>query len=155
MIELVRNLKASLDDVWELWTTAEGIESWWGPQGFTTRVHEIDLRRGGAFRYSMTATGPDQVRFMKQAGMPLAQEVRATYTEVAPKLRLAFTQLADFIPGVKPYDVKNLVVLEPARGGVRMTVTVDGMHDAVWTERARMGWEGQLDRLETKLTSVA
>jgi uncharacterized protein YndB with AHSA1/START domain len=155
MITLERKLKASLDDVWELWTTAEGIESWWGPDGFTTRVDELDVRRGGAFRYTMTATGKNEVEFMKREGLPLSSKVKATYTEVAPKRRLAFTQLADFLPGVKPFEMTNVVELESAGGEVRMTVTVDGIRDPVFGERAKMGWESQLGRLEKKLTSAA
>ena len=28
-ISLERTYKASIDDVWDLWTTKEGLESWW------------------------------------------------------------------------------------------------------------------------------
>ena len=30
-IRIERTYNASIEDVWELWTTKEGIESWWGP----------------------------------------------------------------------------------------------------------------------------
>ena len=33
-VRLERTYDATLDDVWDLWTTKEGIESWWGPPGF-------------------------------------------------------------------------------------------------------------------------
>ena len=103
MITMERTYRASLDDVWALWTTPEGIESWWGPEGFSVKVHSLDLRPGGALHYAMTAVGPDQVAFMKNAGMPLTTEVRLAYSEVEPKRRLGYTHLADFIPGVAPY----------------------------------------------------
>ena len=35
---LERNFNASIDDVWELWTTKDGIESWWGPDGFAVKT---------------------------------------------------------------------------------------------------------------------
>jgi uncharacterized protein YndB with AHSA1/START domain len=38
--------------VWKAFTEAERLNQWWGPAGFTTRVHELDLRPGGVFRYS-------------------------------------------------------------------------------------------------------
>ena len=138
--------------MWELWTTKEGLESWWGPDGFQTEVRKLDLRPGGEWRYAMTATAPAQVEFMKKAGMPLTTESRATYTEVVPRRRLAYTSIADFIPGVEPYEIATVVELQPGSDGVRMIVTVDAMHDAPWTERARMGWEGQLGRLDKLLT---
>ncbi|MGZ6142438.1 MAG: SRPBCC family protein [Myxococcales bacterium] len=149
---LERTLKAPLADVWELWTTKEGLESWWGPDGFRTEVRKLDLRPGGEWRYAMTATAPAQVEFMKKAGMPLTTESHATYSEVEAQRRLGYMQVVDFVPEVKPYDVATSVELQPVRGGVRMLINVDGMHDELWTDRARMGWESQLGRLESTLT---
>ena len=31
----------SLADVWEMWTTKDGIEAWWGPDGFAVTVRSI------------------------------------------------------------------------------------------------------------------
>src|SRR5581483_11632459 len=42
---------AEVQDLWELWTTKEGFESWWGPQGFRVQVHKLDLREGGELLY--------------------------------------------------------------------------------------------------------
>ena len=54
-----RTYRASLADVWDLWTTKEGFESWWGPQGFRADVHELDARVGGTLRYAMVAATPE------------------------------------------------------------------------------------------------
>ena len=99
----------------------------------------------------MTATAPEQMEFLKKAGMPLTQEARVTYTEVARPRRLAFTQLADFIPNVKPYEVATTVELNTVREGVRMILTLDAMHDDQWTRLAVMGWESELDKLAKRL----
>jgi uncharacterized protein YndB with AHSA1/START domain len=146
-ITLERTFEAPLEEVWALWTTREGLESWWGPEGFTTKVHEIDVRSGGQLRYAMTATAPEQIDFMRRSGMPLTTEQRVTYQSVVPLRRLAYTSLADFIPGVAPYDVATLVELHPSGQGVRMTLTIDVMHDERWTKMAVMGWESQLGKL--------
>jgi uncharacterized protein YndB with AHSA1/START domain len=82
-LEIVREYPAPIEELWELWTTREGIESWWGPEGFTVKVAELDLRIGGHMYYTMAATAPEQVEFMKKAGLPLSTEVRLTYTEVS------------------------------------------------------------------------
>jgi uncharacterized protein YndB with AHSA1/START domain len=147
-ITIERTYKASLQDVWDLWTTKKGIESWWGPEGFEVKVRKLDLRPGGELQYAMTAIGPDQVEFMKQAGMPLTTEARLTYDEIAPNRRLAYTHLADFIPGVEPYDIAHVMELHPKGQGVRMVFTFDAMHDEEWTQRAVMGWEMELGKLE-------
>jgi hypothetical protein len=62
---------------------------------------------------------------MKKAGMPLTQECRITFTDVMPWRRLAYIHLADFIPGVEPYDVATVVELHEAPDGVRMVLTFD------------------------------
>ncbi len=138
---------ASIEDVWELWTTAEGIESWWGPEGFRTDVHDLDLRAGGQMRYAMTAVGASQVQFMKRAGMPVTTESRITYTEIVPGASIGYTHLADFIPGVEAYEFGNRVEFRAENGGVRMVLRLDRMHSDEWTQRAVMGWESQLGKL--------
>jgi uncharacterized protein YndB with AHSA1/START domain len=146
-ITLERTYQAPVEDVWELWTTKEGIESWWGPDGFAVKVRKLDLRPGGELLYDMTAIAPAQVAFMKQAGMPLTTEARITYAEILAPRRLAYIHRADFIPGVEPYDVATRVELYPSAQGVRMVLSFDPMHDKQWTQRAVMGWESELGKL--------
>jgi uncharacterized protein YndB with AHSA1/START domain len=148
-----RSYAASIDEAWALWTTESGIESWWGPEGFDVTVTSLDLRPNGELVYVMTAAAPEQVGFMKQAGMPLSTECRVTYTEVVPPRRLAYKTLADFIPGVEPYEVATVVELKAADGGVKLVITFDAMHDDVWTERTRAGHESQLRKLDALLAS--
>src|SRR5271163_4262729 len=88
-IVIERTYAASIEAVWALWTTKEGIESWWGPDGFSVNVHDLDLRPGGEMRYAMTAVEAAQVQFMKQAGMPLTTEARLTYTAIVPRHSIA------------------------------------------------------------------
>lgn len=153
-ITLERIYQANVQDVWDLWTTKEGIESWWGPGGFAVTVRKLDLRPGGQLLYAMTAVDPPQVEFMKKAGMPLTTEGRITYTDIVPLRRLASIHLTDFIPGVEPYDVATVVELLPARQGVRMVLTFDAMHSDEWTQRAVMGWESELGKLAKVLNGT-
>lgn len=110
-------------------------------------MRKLDLRPGGELHYAMTATASPQIEFMKKAGMPLTTECKATYTEVSPLRWLSYTHLADFIPGVAPYDVAHLIELTPLGDGVRMVLTFDAMHDEEWTKRATMGWHMELGKL--------
>jgi uncharacterized protein YndB with AHSA1/START domain len=152
-LSLERTFQASIDDVWELWTTKEGIESWWGPEGFSVVVHELDLRPGGKLSYAMTATGPEQAEYMKKAGMPITTENRVTFTKVEPPRRLVYNELADFIPGVEPYEVETIVELSQVSDGVRLVLTFESMHDEHWTEMARLGRESELGRLAKVLAA--
>jgi uncharacterized protein YndB with AHSA1/START domain len=148
-----RSYRASIEEVWDLWTTKDGNESWWGPEGFEVTVTSIDLRPGGELVYLMTATAPQQVAFMKRGGMPVSTECRISYLDVSPPSKLAYSTLTDFIPGVAPYEVTTVVELERSQIGVKLTVTSDVMHDAVWTERARAGHESQLRKLDALLSA--
>jgi uncharacterized protein YndB with AHSA1/START domain len=153
-VSIERTFQASIEEVWELWTTMDGIESWWGPDGFEVKVRKLDFRRGGELLYAMTAIAPDQIEFMKKAGMPLTTDSLVTYTEVVPLKRLGFKQLADFIPNVKPYEVAMMVEFDATPQGVKMVLTLDAMHDDYWTKMAVMGWENELDKLGKLLKSA-
>lgn len=148
-----RTYAASIDEVWTLWTTKSGIESWWGPEGFDVTVASIDLRPGGELVYLMTAVATEQVAFMKRAGMPLTSECKVTYTEVSPPSRLAYKTLADFVPGIAPYEIATVLELKATTDGVRLTITFDAMHDDIWTERARAGHESQMRKLDGLLAA--
>jgi uncharacterized protein YndB with AHSA1/START domain len=152
-ITIERSYDATLEEVWEMWTTKDGIEPWWGPEGFTVTVQLLELRPGGELHYTMTATGPDQVAFMKQAGMPLATKTKIRYDEVKPPHRLAYTNLVDFVPGVEPYENGTQIDLALVDGKVNLRLTIDAMHSEEWTERAVMGWKSELGKLDGALAA--
>jgi uncharacterized protein YndB with AHSA1/START domain len=41
-----RTYRARIEELWELWTTKKGFESWWGPEGFRVEVHTLEARVG-------------------------------------------------------------------------------------------------------------
>lgn len=142
-----RIVAASPETVWDLWTTARGIEQWWAPDGFRAEVQKIELTEGGELVYTMTATAPEQVAFMEQQGMPLTIESRKTFTEIRRPQRLAYTSLVDFVPDHQPYDHLTVVDLEEVDGGTRVLMTIEPMHDLVWTERVVAGRTNEIDNL--------
>ena len=146
-IRLERTYPTSAEQVWMLWTTSEGIESWWAPDGFTAKVSKLDLRPGGELIYTFTATAPEQVAFMTNAGMPLTTEAHKTFTELARPKRIAYNSVVDFVPSVKPYDQLTVVDLTPSGDRVRVVMTADPMHDDEWTQRLVMGRENELNNL--------
>src|ERR671934_1747142 len=138
---------ASPEEIWELWTTAAGIESWWPPDGFSADVSSIDVRPGGELVYSFTATDPATIEFMQQAGMPLTIESRKTFTEVSPPNRIAYRSIVDFVPGMEPYEELTVVDIEPEGDGTRVTMEMESMHDDEWTQRLVAGRTNELDNL--------
>ena len=150
-ITMERTFDATLDEVWELWTTKDGIESWWGPEGFETTVSRLELRVGGALHYAFTAVGPNQIAFMQQAGQPLTQHMKARYTLVQPKTAAAWQNLIEFVPGITPYEAESRFDLEARGKQVHMKLRFDAMHDEQLTKYAEMGWTEELGKLEKRL----
>src|SRR5690606_24532174 len=103
-IVIERAYRADIQDVWDLWTTKEGFESWWGPQGFRVEVHELVAQVGGSLRYDMIADSPEMIAAMQQAGQPTTHATRARFTALVPRERLVITNVIDFLPGVAPYE---------------------------------------------------
>lgn len=149
-----RTFKAPPERVWAMWTTKDGIESWWGPVGFITEVRALDLRPGGVFDSTMTAVGKEQVAALKQMGMPLSTAARSTYTEVVPPRRIAYRTKVDFVPGVAPYEIETTIEFHGVRGETQMTFTSSRMHDAKFQELSRQGQEEQLGKLAKVLEEI-
>lgn len=72
-IVLERTYRARVEDVWDLWTTKEGFESWWGPEGFRVEVHALEARAGGTLHYDMIADSSEMIAAMKQMGQSPTQ----------------------------------------------------------------------------------
>jgi uncharacterized protein YndB with AHSA1/START domain len=147
VLTLERTYPAPPEEIWRLWTTKEGIEAWWPPDGFGAEVQVLDLRPGGELRYTFTAVGEEQIRFMQSAGMPLTTAAEKRFTAVEPHRRLAYDSLVDFVPGMEPYWQQTTVELEPDGEGTRVTMTMDPLHDDEWTQRLLAGRANELDNL--------
>lgn len=76
-----RLVDAPRELVWRMYTEAEHVAQWWGPNGFTNTIHAMDVRPGGAWR--LTMHGPDGTDY----------ENESVYTEVVPPERLVFDHL--------------------------------------------------------------
>jgi hypothetical protein len=93
-------------------TLAEGVDD-----DEADMVERLPLRPGGELVYTMTATAPEQIEFMRNAGMPLKTQSRKTFTEIDAPRRIAYDSLVDFVPGVEPYTFSTTVDIEPTDSG--------------------------------------
>ena len=149
-----RTYRARVEELWDLWTTKEGFESWWGPEGFRVEVRTIEARVGGALHYDMIADAPEAIEAMKKMNQPTFHETRGTFTEMKPYSRLAITHLIDFLPGVRPYESTMVVDLYPSGDNVRMVVTLDGMHNEEFTQMQKTGFTSQLTKLDKRFAGA-
>ena len=78
---------APRDLVFEAWTDPKHVGNWWGPKGFTTTTHEMDVRPGGVWRFVMH--GPNGVDYQN----------KNTYIEIVKPERLVYDHGDKGTPG--------------------------------------------------------
>jgi uncharacterized protein YndB with AHSA1/START domain len=145
-----RTYRASVEELWALWTTKAGFESWWGPEGFRVEVHALEARKGGALDYDMIADAPEAIAAMKEMGQPLAHGTRGTYAEFQPHTRLSLVHVIDFVPGSETYQSLIEVDFSAAGDQARMVVTVHPHLDPHWTKMSLEGFASQLTKLDRR-----
>lgn len=107
-IVLTRVLEAPRELVFRAFTDPEHVVHWWGPDGFTTTIHEMDVRPGGVWRFIMH--GPDGTDYPN----------RVVYREVAEPERLVYVHDDDGAGEHPPFDVT--ATFEAEGGGTRVTL---------------------------------
>lgn len=149
-VVIERTYRAPVEELWALWTTKEGFESWWGPEGFRVEVHVMEGRPGGVLEYDMIADAPEAIAAMREMGQPLSHGTRGTFTEFRPHSRLTLVHVIDFVPGQAPYESVIEVDFSPAADGARMVVTLHPHIDPNWTRMSVEGFTSQLTKLDRR-----
>jgi uncharacterized protein YndB with AHSA1/START domain len=80
---ITRLIKAPGELVYKVWTEAEHLAQWWGPNGFTNTILDMEVKPGGIWRYIMHA--PDGTNYPN----------RILYSEVVEPERLEYVHGAD------------------------------------------------------------
>jgi uncharacterized protein YndB with AHSA1/START domain len=145
-----RTYRASVEELWDLWTTKEGFESWWGPEGCRVNVHAIEACANGKLHYDMIAETAETIEGMKQLGLPSSRENRATFSEFKPYERLVLTHVMDFLLGLKPFEVTILVEFFRLSDMVRMVTTIYPTPDDGFTRMSVEGFTSQLTKLDRR-----
>jgi len=94
--------------VFEAFTDPRHLAQWWGPNGFTTTTHAIDVRPGGVWRFVMH--GPDGTDYQN----------RITYDEVVAPERLVYHHGGG--DDVEPVQFHVTVTFEDLGGQTRLTM---------------------------------
>jgi uncharacterized protein YndB with AHSA1/START domain len=150
VVVIERTYPARVEDLWALWTTKAGFESWWGPEGFRVEVHALDARAGGALEYDMIADAPEAIAAMKSMNQPLSHNTHGRFAEFRPGERLTLVHLIDFVPGSEPYESTIEVDFSAAGDRARMVVTLHPHLDPHWTKMSVEGFSSQLTKLDRR-----
>jgi uncharacterized protein YndB with AHSA1/START domain len=156
-----RVFAAPCELVWKAWTDPKHMAEWWGPNGFTNPVCEMDVRPGGAWRIVMRS--PEGVDY------PLT----GVYREVVAPQRIVSTvdvsehpeewhdlvdPSRDKTKGRPSPDLLWIVTFDDAGGETRLTVTTHfpsaALRDSFVRIGMEQGWSQSLDRLEALLAQL-
>jgi uncharacterized protein YndB with AHSA1/START domain len=90
-IVTTRVFDAPRELVFKTWTDPKHVAQWWGPNGFTNTIHEMDVRPGGHWRFIMH--GPDGVDYRNEiVFIEIVTPERLVYSHVSgPKFRMTVT----------------------------------------------------------------
>jgi uncharacterized protein YndB with AHSA1/START domain len=114
-IVLTRVFAAPRGLVFEAWTRPEHVRQWYGCGEFTLAVCEIDLRVGGAYRYTMLS--PDGAEHTTQG----------VYREIVPPGRLVYTE--QYVSRGSTSNAALVTVLFAEHGGLT-TLTSTIVHQS-------------------------
>ena len=136
---LTRTFNAPRELVFKVWTDPKHLAQWWGPHEFTTKIREMDVRPGGAWRYAMR--GPDGNDY----------PFDGVYLDVKEPARLVFD---GSIQGSSEQRVWTEVTFADREGKTEVTVRqLYSFESEITRTGARIGWTQQLDRLEEFLAN--
>lgn len=146
-VVIERIFEASQALIWQMWTDAEHFKKWYGPQGFTVPVANLELRVGGKRLVCMEMQTPDGSMKMWTTG---------EYVEIVPTERLVYTEspadedgnvmspAAMGMPEGYPAITEVTVLLEDLGGRTKMVMTHAGVPA---DSGAGGGWNQAFDKL--------
>src|SRR5574337_47732 len=148
-VRLTRTLHASRKLVFEAWTTADHVQRWFAPTGFTVSQAKVEPRVGGPFEALMRA--PDGVEHWARGGTRL--DVAQAYTVLDPDAAWmaegapqGWAQTLDKLTDA----IRRMQSASSGRSVVHATFTVERTYDAIYcdiipNERIVYTYEMRLD----------
>jgi uncharacterized protein YndB with AHSA1/START domain len=99
------------DLLFKAWTQPEHLRHWWGCDGSSLTVCDVDLRVGGEWRIVMRMPDGSDHPF------------RGVYREIVPNERLVYTECYD-VPQIGSPEWLTRVAFDDVHGSTRLTHTI-------------------------------
>lgn len=154
----VKTLKASKEQVFDAFASAEALEKWWGPVEAPATALKFDFKAGGIFHYRMNGQQVNYgvFHFRKIEAPNRLEWVNSFANERGEIIKAPFEGL-DF-----PLEVLNVVTLTEEEGITTLTITSEPINateseiatfDAI-REGMTQGFGGTFNQLEAFLLSL-
>ena len=105
---ITRTFNAPREVVWKAWTDRDALAQWWGPDGFRTTTHAIDVRADGVWRFVMH--GPDGRDYQN----------RITYEEISKPERIVYRHAGG--DDLEPVQFRVIVTFEDLGGRTHLNM---------------------------------
>lgn len=154
-VVIERSFEAPPQLIWRMWTDSEHFQTWYGPDGVTIPVAEMDVRVGGRRLLCMQVETPDGSRQMWFTGeyLEVVENHRLVYTESMSDRDGNVLSPADAgMPEGHPPTTQVTVELEDLGNHTKMTMTHAGIPE---DSPGAAGWEMAFDKLATELQEQA
>ena len=136
-----RVFNAPKELVWKVWTEPEHIKQWWGPNGFTSTIFQMDVKPGGVWDFIMH--GPDGTDYKN----------KSVYKEVVKYEKLVYDHVSgpkfQFTVTFKEQGKKTLISIQ------MLFETVELRDQTVKTFKADEGLRQNMEKLEVYLEKIA
>jgi uncharacterized protein YndB with AHSA1/START domain len=130
-VRLHRVLRAPPERIYRAFLDPDAMAKWLPPNGFTGKVHHLEARVGGSYRMSFT-------NFSGGGSHSFGGE----YLELVPNERIRHTDKFDD-PNL-PGTMQVTIVLKQVSCGTDVSITQEGIPDAIPTEACYLGWQESL-----------
>ncbi len=140
-LTITRVLNAPIELVWKVWTDPDHIKNWWGPNGFTNTISEMDIKPGGVWEFIMH--GPDGKDYKN----------KSIFKEIIKHKRIVYEHVTGpkFIATAKFTPQGNKTLLE----WQMLFDTAEERDKTVKTFKADVGLKQNIFKLEGYLRSVS
>jgi uncharacterized protein YndB with AHSA1/START domain len=150
-VVMERSFDAPVDLVWQMWTDPEHFKEWYGPDGASIPVANMDVRVGGRRLVCMdvqSPNGPMQMWFVGEF-QEVVENERLVYTESMSDENGNVQSPSDMgMPGGHPTTTEVNIDLEDVGGRTRMVLTHRGIPA---DSPGAAGWTMALDKLAARI----
>jgi uncharacterized protein YndB with AHSA1/START domain len=130
-VRLHRVLRATPEKVYRAFLDGDALAKWLPPNGFTCKVHEMNVEVGGGFKMSFTNFGTGK-----------SHSFGGTYVELKPHERIRYTEKFDD-PNL-PGEMQTTITLKKVSCGTEVTIVQEGIPAAIPAEACYLGWQESL-----------
>jgi len=126
-----RVLRAPAERVYKAFLDGDAMVKWLPPNGFTGKVHQMDVRVGGSYKMSFTNFTSGK-----------SHSFGGKYLELVPNERIRYTDQFDDpnLPGL----MQTTVTLKKVSVGTEINIVQEGIPDVIPAEACVLGWQESL-----------